>query len=55
VLVLGVYDDLTGQCQGEVRRAGRRSRLFYLLGGRIVTLSIPFVGSVTLHPILDFC
>src|SRR5229473_520178 len=55
VLLLGVYDDLTG-ANAKVKFAGLAgvAALFYLLGGRIVTLSIPFVGGVTLHPILGF-
>src|SRR6266852_1053732 len=55
VLLLGVYDDLSG-ANAKVKFAGLAgvATLFYLLGGRIVTLSIPFVGSVTLHPILGF-
>src|SRR5258706_8774404 len=55
VLALGVYDDLSG-ANAKVKFAGLTgvATLFYLLGGRIVTLSIPFVGGVTLHPILGF-
>src|SRR6266478_1955910 len=55
VLLLGVYDDLHG-ANAKVKFAGLAgvAALFYLLGGRIVTLSIPFVGGVTLHPILGF-
>ena len=55
VLLLGVYDDLSG-ANAVVKFAGLASvaALFYLLGGRIVTLSIPFVGGVVLHPILGF-
>jgi len=55
VLALGVYDDLNG-ANAVVKFAGLAgvAALFYLLGGRIVTLSIPFVGGVTLHPILGF-
>ena len=55
VLLLGVYDDLHG-ANAKVKFAGLAgvAALFYVLGGRIVTLSIPFVGSVTLHPILGW-
>ena len=55
VLLLGVYDDLRGANAG-VKFAGLAGVgvLFYILGGRIITLSIPFVGSVTLHPVLGF-
>src|SRR6266404_5247258 len=55
VLLLGVFDDLHG-ANAKVKFAGLAgvAALFYLLGGRIVTLSIPFVGGVTLHSILGF-
>src|SRR5712671_3974648 len=55
VLMLGVYDDLRG-ANARVKFAGLAgvATLFYFLGGRIVTVSIPFVGGVTLHPILGF-
>jgi UDP-GlcNAc:undecaprenyl-phosphate GlcNAc-1-phosphate transferase len=55
VLLLGVYDDLRG-ANARVKFAGLAgvAVLFYVLGGRIVTLSIPFVGSITLHPVLGF-
>src|SRR6267378_6722389 len=55
VLALGVYDDLNG-ANAVVKFAGLAgvAVLFYMLGGRIVTLAIPFVGGVTLHPILGF-
>lgn len=55
VLLLGVYDDLRG-ANARVKFAGLAgvAVLFYVLGGRIETLSIPFVGSVTLHPVIGF-
>jgi UDP-GlcNAc:undecaprenyl-phosphate/decaprenyl-phosphate GlcNAc-1-phosphate transferase len=55
VLVLGIFDDLRG-ANAKVKFGGLTAvaAMFYLLGGRIVTLSIPFVGGVTLHPILGF-
>jgi UDP-GlcNAc:undecaprenyl-phosphate/decaprenyl-phosphate GlcNAc-1-phosphate transferase len=55
VLMLGVYDDLRG-ANAPVKFAGLSAVtvLFYALGGRIEGLSIPFVGNVTLHPILGF-
>src|ERR1700686_73102 len=55
VLVLGVYDDLRG-ASAAVKFAGLGAVtvLFYVLGGRIEGLSIPFVGNVTLHPVLGF-
>ncbi|MDX6577432.1 MAG: UDP-GlcNAc:undecaprenyl-phosphate/decaprenyl-phosphate GlcNAc-phosphate transferase, partial [Blastocatellia bacterium] len=55
VLLLGVYDDLRG-ANAWVKFAGLAGAtvLFYVLGGRIGGLSIPFVGNVTLHPVLGF-
>lgn len=55
VLLLGVYDDLR-PTSAIVKFAGLAgvTLLFYVLGGRIEGLSIPFVGGVTLHPILGF-
>lgn len=55
VLLLGIYDDLRG-ANAWMKFAGLASAtvLFYLLGGRIAGLSIPFVGQVTLHPALGF-
>src|SRR5882672_2236699 len=55
VLLLGVYDDLRG-ANAWVKFTGLAGAtiLFYLLGGRIVGLSIPFVGNVALHPVLGF-
>jgi UDP-GlcNAc:undecaprenyl-phosphate/decaprenyl-phosphate GlcNAc-1-phosphate transferase len=55
VLLLGIYDDLRG-ANAWVKFAGLAAAtvLFYILGGRISGLSIPFVGNVTLHPVLGF-
>src|SRR6267143_1493109 len=55
VLLLGVYDDLRG-ANAWVKFTGLAGAtiLFYLLGGRIGGLSIPFVGNVALHPALGF-
>jgi UDP-GlcNAc:undecaprenyl-phosphate GlcNAc-1-phosphate transferase len=55
VLMLGVYDDLRG-ANVRLKFAGLASAtvLFYFLGGKIAGLSIPFVGNVTLHPVLGF-
>src|SRR6267142_1511724 len=55
VLLLGVYDDLRG-ANAWVKFVGLASAtvLFYMLGGRIVGLSIPFVGNVALHPAFGF-
>lgn len=51
VLMLGVYDDLRG-ANATVKLLGLSAitLLFYLLGGRITGLSIPFIGQVALHP-----
>src|SRR2546425_4523847 len=55
VLLLGVYDDLRG-ANAWVKFTGLAGAtiLFYLLGGRIAGLSIPFFGNVALHPALGF-
>jgi len=55
VLLLGIYDDLRG-ANAAVKFAGLAAVtvLFYVLGGRIELLSIPFVGSVSLHPVVGF-
>lgn len=55
VLLLGIYDDLRG-ANATVKFAGLAAVtvLFYALGGRIEILSIPFVGSVSLHPVVGF-
>jgi UDP-GlcNAc:undecaprenyl-phosphate GlcNAc-1-phosphate transferase len=55
ILVVGVYDDL---CHLPARlkfaAQGLVGTLFYVLGGRIVALSVPFLGSVHLPPALGF-
>jgi UDP-GlcNAc:undecaprenyl-phosphate/decaprenyl-phosphate GlcNAc-1-phosphate transferase len=53
VLMLGVYDDLRG-ANATVKLVGliAITVVFYALGGRIEGLSIPFIGQVSLHPIL---
>jgi len=55
VLLLGIYDDLRG-ANAMVKFAGLAAVtvLFYALGGRIEHLSIPFMGSVSLHPVVGF-
>jgi len=53
VLGLGAYDDLRGaNATVKFVALGAITMLFYALGGRIEGLSIPFVGPVTLHPVL---
>lgn len=53
VLLLGVYDDLRGATV-FFKFAGLVfvTLLFYALGGRIEGLSMPFVGGVSLHPVV---
>lgn len=55
VLLLGIYDDLRG-ANATVKFAvlAAVTALFYALGGRIESLSIPFIGGVSLHPIVGF-
>ncbi len=55
VLVLGIYDDLRG-ANATVKFAALAAVtvLFYAFGGRIEHLSIPFMGSVSLHPVVGF-
>jgi len=49
VLIIGVYDDLRGaNAVVKFVALGAVAALFYALGGRIVALSIPFVGGVNL-------
>lgn len=55
VLLLGVYDDLRGtNATVKFLVLGLIATLFYLMGGRIEVLAIPFAGSVHFHPILGF-
>lgn len=55
VLLVGVYDDLFGTCASvKFIALGLAGALLYALGGRIEALSIPFVGSVQLPPLLSF-
>lgn len=54
VFLLGVYDDLRGTgARFKFLVQGLAGLLFYLLGGHIETLSIPFVGSVALPQVLS--
>src|SRR6266581_7052387 len=55
VLLLGAYDDVRG-ANATVKFAtlAAVAILFYGLGGRIAGLSIPFVGSITLPPVVGF-
>src|SRR5215475_4448141 len=55
VLMLGVYDDLKGtNAVVKFVALGLIATLFFLLGGRIVSLSIPLVGSVQLPLLASF-
>jgi len=55
VLLLGIYDDLRGtNASVKFAALGLIATLFYLMGGRIEVLSIPFVGSVHLPSTLSF-
>jgi UDP-GlcNAc:undecaprenyl-phosphate/decaprenyl-phosphate GlcNAc-1-phosphate transferase len=55
VLLLGVYDDLRGaSARLKFAALAAVTTLFYVLGGRIDALSIPFFGNVPLHPVLGF-
>jgi UDP-GlcNAc:undecaprenyl-phosphate GlcNAc-1-phosphate transferase len=55
VLLLGGYDDLRG-ANAVVKFAGLGliATLFYAMGGRIDALSIPFLGSAQLPPLLSY-
>jgi UDP-GlcNAc:undecaprenyl-phosphate GlcNAc-1-phosphate transferase len=55
VLCLGVYDDLRG-ASATVKFLGLAAitTLFYVLGGRISGLSIPFVGAVSFPPVVGY-
>ncbi len=55
ILAFGVYDDLRGAAAKQkffVQAVA--AALFYLMGGRVEALSIPFVGTVELHWTLGF-
>src|ERR1051326_2759171 len=55
VLLLGVYDDLRGANAAlKFAALAAVTTLFYALGGRIGGLSIPFIGGITIHPVLGF-
>ena len=55
VLVLGIVDDLRGtNATVKFTVLGMIATLFYFLGGHIDALTIPFVGTVELPPLLSF-
>ena len=55
VFFFGVYDDIRGSnARLKFAVLGLAGALFYFLGGSINAISIPFVGSVSLPPVLAF-
>ncbi|HTG92739.1 MAG TPA: MraY family glycosyltransferase, partial [Pyrinomonadaceae bacterium] len=55
VLILGIVDDLRGtNATVKFTVLGMIATLFYFLGGHIDALTIPFVGTVELPPLLSF-
>ena len=55
VLFLGIYDDLRGtNATVKFAALGLIATLFFIMGGRIEVLSIPFIGSVHLPLTLSF-
>lgn len=55
VFLFGIFDDLFGaRAKWKFIAQAMGGALLYFLGGRIDALSIPFVGSVALPPILGF-
>ena len=55
VFLFGVYDDLTGSsAKWKFVAQGAAAVLLYALGGRVEALTIPFVGSFALPPVLGF-
>jgi UDP-GlcNAc:undecaprenyl-phosphate GlcNAc-1-phosphate transferase len=55
VFIFGVYDDLAGtSAKWKFVAQGAAAVLLYYLGGRVDALTIPFVGSFELPPVLGF-
>lgn len=55
VFLFGVYDDLVGaNAKWKFVAQGAAACLLYYLGGRVDALTIPFVGSFELPPVLGF-
>ncbi|HEV2916063.1 MAG TPA: MraY family glycosyltransferase [Pyrinomonadaceae bacterium] len=55
VFMLGIYDDVRGtSAPFKLSAQMTAAVLFYVLGGRVEALSVPFVGTVVLPPILGF-
>ena len=54
VFLFGVYDDLTGaSARWKFVAQGAAAALLYALGGRVEALTVPFVGSFALPPVLS--
>ena len=55
VFLFGVYDDLSGaSAKWKFLAQGTAAVLLYALGGRVEALTVPFVGSFTLPPVVGF-
>jgi len=55
VFLFGIYDDVRGaDARLKFVAQGLAGTLFFILGGRITALSVPFVGSIELPLILSF-
>jgi UDP-GlcNAc:undecaprenyl-phosphate GlcNAc-1-phosphate transferase len=55
VFLFGVYDDLRyTNAHYKFIAQGLAGALFYAMGGRIQIITMPFMGSVELHPIIGF-
>ena len=55
VFLFGVYDDLTGaSARWKFVAQGAAAVLLYAMGGRIEGLTVPFVGSFDLPPVVGF-
>lgn len=55
VFLFGIYDDLTGaSAKWKFVAQGAAAILLYALGGQIEAVTIPFVGSFALPPVLSF-
>lgn len=53
VLCLGAYDDIrSANASIKLISLGCIAVLFYVLGGRIDGLSIPFIGQIMIHPVV---
>jgi UDP-GlcNAc:undecaprenyl-phosphate/decaprenyl-phosphate GlcNAc-1-phosphate transferase len=55
VFLLGIYDDLRGtNAVVKFVALGMVASLFFAMGGRVDALSVPFVGSVQLPPLISY-